>query len=98
VQLSGERVLTMEWIDGCKLTDMGAIVAMHVHPRDVALELLHAFGQMTFVDGFGALLPLGDPCSDCCLPICESPSLRRLISRGGSVPCSQDPLTHTDHI
>lgn len=53
MQLSGERVLTMEWIDGCKLTDMDAIVAMHVHPRDVAIELLHAFAQMTFVDGFG---------------------------------------------
>ncbi|CAL8467426.1 g6964 [Coccomyxa elongata] len=51
-ELSGERVLTMEWIDGCKLTDMDALVAMHVHPRDVAIELLHAFAQMTFVDGF----------------------------------------------
>lgn len=53
VQLSGERVLTMEWIDGCKLTDRESLVAMRVHPRDVALELLHAFAQMTFVDGFG---------------------------------------------
>ncbi|EIE24434.1 ABC1-domain-containing protein [Coccomyxa subellipsoidea C-169] len=52
-ELSGERVLTMEWIDGCKLTDMEALVAMRVHPHDVALELLHAFAQMTFVDGFG---------------------------------------------
>ncbi len=43
----------MEWIDGCKLTDMEALVAMRVHPHDVALELLHAFAQMTFVDGFG---------------------------------------------
>ena len=46
----------MEWIDGCKLTDMDALVAMHVHPRDVAIELLHAFAQMTFVDGFGERL------------------------------------------
>ena len=53
MQLSGERVLTMEWIDGCKLTDRESLVAMRVHPRDVALELLHAFAQMTFVDGFG---------------------------------------------
>ena len=64
LQLSGERVLTMEWIDGCKLTDMDALVAMHVHPRDVAIELLHAFAQMTFVDGFGEHLSHHVPFSD----------------------------------
>lgn len=53
LQLSGERVLTMEWIEGCKLTDVDGLIAMHIHPRDVAIELLHAFAQMAFVDGFG---------------------------------------------
>lgn len=59
----------MEWIDGCKLTDMDALVAMHVHPRDVAIELLHAFAQMTFVDGFGehSLTPLSGLSAVCVL-------------------------------
>ena len=54
VQLSGERIITMEWMNGCKLTDMEALRDLHLHSRDVAIELLHAFAQMTFVDGFGA--------------------------------------------
>ena len=53
LQLSGARVLTMEWMEGCKLTDVAALRAMRIHPRDVALDALHAFAQMVFVDGFG---------------------------------------------
>jgi predicted unusual protein kinase regulating ubiquinone biosynthesis (AarF/ABC1/UbiB family) len=48
----------MEWIEGCKLTDVEGLLEMHIHPRDVAIELLHAFAQMAFVDGFGEL-PFG---------------------------------------
>lgn len=44
----------MEWIEGCKLTDVAAMRGMRIHPRDVAIDMLHAFAQMTFVDGFGA--------------------------------------------
>jgi len=61
VQLSGERIITMEWMDGCKLTDLEGLRDLHIHSRDAAIELLHAFAQMTFVDGFGMnshLLPL----------------------------------------
>lgn len=58
LQLSGERVLTMDWMEGCKLQDLEALQAMHIHPRDVALEMLHVFAQMVFVDGFGARCPL----------------------------------------
>lgn len=47
-------MLTMDWMEGCKLNDVEALRAMRVHPRDVALELLHVFAQMVFVDGFGA--------------------------------------------
>lgn len=43
----------MEWMDGCKLTDLGGLRDAHLHSRDVGIELLHAFAQMTFVDGFG---------------------------------------------
>lgn len=58
-QLSGERVLTMEWVEGCKLTDVAALRAMRLNPRDVALDALHAFAQMVFVDGFGRV---SSPC------------------------------------
>ena len=50
-------MLTMEWMEGCKLTDVAAMRAMHLHPRDVALDMLHAFAQMVFVDGLGRVLP-----------------------------------------
>lgn len=53
VQLSGERIITMEWMDGCKLTDLEGLRDQHLHSRDVAIELLRAFAKMTFVDGFG---------------------------------------------
>lgn len=41
----------MEWVDGVKLTDRAGMVALQLRPRDVALQLLHAFGQMIFVHG-----------------------------------------------
>ncbi len=53
MQLSGERIITMEWMDGCKLTDLEGLRDQHLHSRDVAIELLQAFAKMTFVDGFG---------------------------------------------
>ena len=53
MQLSGERIITMEWMDGCKLTDLEGLRDLHLHSRDVAIELLQAFAQMTFVDGLG---------------------------------------------
>ena len=53
MQLSGERIITMEWMDGCKLTDLEGLRDQHLHSRDVAIELLQAFAQMTFVDGLG---------------------------------------------
>ena len=45
----------MEWMDGCKLTDLEGLRDLHLHSRDVAIELLQAFAQMTFVDGLGTL-------------------------------------------
>ncbi len=71
VQLSGERIITMEWMDGCKLTDLEGLRDQHLHSRDVAIELLKAFAKMTFVDGFGMshhllTMPL---CPVCLLPL-----------------------------
>ena len=58
----------MEWMDGCKLTDLEALRDLHLHSRDVAIELLQAFAQMTFVDGFGGWwLPTSVQCSSTAL-------------------------------
>ena len=51
-QFSGRRVLTMEWVDGVKLADKQGLVQLDLRPRDVALQLLNAFGQMIFIHGF----------------------------------------------
>ncbi|KAK9814217.1 hypothetical protein WJX72_002441 [[Myrmecia] bisecta] len=51
-QLTNPRVLTMEWIDGCKLTDQDCLRRLHIRPRDVGLLLLDAFADMTFALGF----------------------------------------------
>ncbi|KAK9795900.1 hypothetical protein WJX73_003785 [Symbiochloris irregularis] len=50
-QLSTSRVLVMEWIEGCKVNDAQALLAAKLWPREVALLLLHAFGEMVFVQG-----------------------------------------------
>lgn len=51
LQLSGQRVLVMEWIDGVKLSDKGGMVGLRIRPRDAALQLLKAFAEMIFVHG-----------------------------------------------
>ncbi len=59
----------MEWMDGCKLTDLERLRDLHLHSRDVAIELLQAFAQMTFVDGFGRQwLPASIQCFSTALP------------------------------
>ena len=42
----------MEWIDGVKLNDKKGMVGLDLRPRDVALQLANAFGQMVFIHGF----------------------------------------------
>ena len=42
----------MEWIDGVKLNDKKGMVRLDLRPRDVALQLANAFGQMVFIHGF----------------------------------------------
>lgn len=51
LQLSTSRVITMEWIDGCKVNDTAQLTAKSLRPREVALLLLHTFAEMTFVHG-----------------------------------------------
>jgi len=50
--LSGERVLTMEWVDGAKLDDPAALLAAGVQPAEVAPLLTATFSAMVFEHGF----------------------------------------------
>jgi predicted unusual protein kinase regulating ubiquinone biosynthesis (AarF/ABC1/UbiB family) len=50
-ELSTSRVLTMEFVDGIKVTDRRALVASGLDPGTVASDLVTAYCQMIFVDG-----------------------------------------------
>lgn len=51
-QMSTGRVITMEWVDGCKVNNAEQLLAQQLRPREVALLMLHTFAEMTFVLGF----------------------------------------------
>lgn len=48
---SSERVLTMEFVDGTKVSDHGALEAMAIDRADLANRLREVYLQMTLVDG-----------------------------------------------
>ena len=52
MQLSTKRVITMEWIEGCRVNDKAALLQASIRPQDVAVLLLDAFAEMTYVHGF----------------------------------------------
>ena len=52
VQLSGVKILTMQWMEGCKITDLEALRAAKLRPRDVGNVLLDAFARMQYVEGW----------------------------------------------
>lgn len=49
--LTSKRVLTMEFIRGCKATDLEAVQRLGARPRDVAAEACRVFGDMIHVHG-----------------------------------------------
>ena len=49
---SGRRVMTLEWIDGIKLTDRAALIAAGHDVKALAATLVRAFLRMAVVDGF----------------------------------------------
>mmetsp|Transcript_32254 Transcript_32254/g.57711 ORF Transcript_32254/g.57711 Transcript_32254/m.57711 type:complete len:544 (-) Transcript_32254:75-1706(-) len=51
-ELCSRRVLTMEWVDGCKITDIDCLDAVGLSSTQVAELLLHTFADMTFRSGF----------------------------------------------
>lgn len=42
----------MEWIEGCRVNDQSALLQASMRPQDVAVLLLDAFAEMTYVHGF----------------------------------------------
>ncbi|XP_038047396.1 uncharacterized aarF domain-containing protein kinase 5-like isoform X2 [Patiria miniata] len=50
--LTSKRVLTMEYIHGCKVTNVEQIEEMGIAPADVDAKLIEAFGEQIFRSGF----------------------------------------------
>mmetsp|Transcript_33258 Transcript_33258/g.53936 ORF Transcript_33258/g.53936 Transcript_33258/m.53936 type:complete len:575 (+) Transcript_33258:2061-3785(+) len=50
--LTSKRVLTMEFIDGCKITDLEKLRMIKADPVRVAQVLMDVFSRMIFVEGF----------------------------------------------
>lgn len=46
------KIITMEWISGCKVTDTNVLKELKISPHQVGVELEKAFGQMTFLHGY----------------------------------------------
>ncbi|XP_037353630.1 LOW QUALITY PROTEIN: uncharacterized aarF domain-containing protein kinase 5 [Talpa occidentalis] len=50
--MSSKRVLTAEFCEGCKVTDLEAIKAMGLAVPDIARKLIQAFAEQIFYTGF----------------------------------------------
>ncbi|KAL4442946.1 hypothetical protein ABPG77_008437 [Micractinium sp. CCAP 211/92] len=88
------RVLCMEWVEGCRLTDIECITQQGLEPRQVGILLLDAFAQSTFFCGWTH----GDPHPGNILVRVRSdppPLLARLLLGAGSRPRPQ--LVMLDH-
>jgi aarF domain-containing kinase len=51
-EISSKKILTMEFIDGCKINDVKAIQDLGFRPRDVSTALCHVFDHQIFISGF----------------------------------------------
>jgi predicted unusual protein kinase regulating ubiquinone biosynthesis (AarF/ABC1/UbiB family) len=50
-ELSTSRVLTMEYVEGFKITDSDAMKEAAINPEEIATRLITVYCQMIFVDG-----------------------------------------------
>ncbi|EDW29456.1 GL22769 [Drosophila persimilis] len=46
------RVLTLEWMDGCKISDLEAIAARKLSVQDIDVKLFNTFAEQIFYTGF----------------------------------------------
>jgi ubiquinone biosynthesis protein len=49
---TSRRVLTLQWVDGVKLSDRDALVGAGHDPKEIAARLVRAFLRQAIVDGF----------------------------------------------
>ena len=50
--LSSERVLVMEWIEGCRVDDLAGLARLGAPPAAVAAAVVRTFAEMYFIHGF----------------------------------------------
>lgn len=50
--MSSTRVLTMEFMEGCKINDLAALKKMNLEAKDVAKGIAEVFNHMIFIDGY----------------------------------------------
>ncbi|KAG2373667.1 hypothetical protein C9374_011956 [Naegleria lovaniensis] len=50
--LTSKRILTMDFIEGCKINDLQALERMNIDPKDVAKLLVDSYSIQTFIHGF----------------------------------------------
>ncbi|GFR41974.1 hypothetical protein Agub_g2774, partial [Astrephomene gubernaculifera] len=51
-ELCGPKVLVMEWVEGCKITDVEALQRQGINPRLVGRQLVRLFGELMFLRGY----------------------------------------------
>jgi len=51
-ELTNKKILTMEFINGCKITDLEALKKMKISPEQVAYKLQRIFSKQIFIDGY----------------------------------------------
>jgi aarF domain-containing kinase len=50
--LSSKKVLTMEFVEGCKVSEIEKIEKMGFNPKNVARKAIEMFSRMIYIDGF----------------------------------------------
>lgn len=50
-ELSTARVLTLEFMDGVKISNLEALQEMELNPTDVAKKIIHVYCKQIFIDG-----------------------------------------------
>ena len=50
-ELSTSRVLTLEFMDGVKISNLEALKEMELNPTDVAKKIIHVYCKQIFIDG-----------------------------------------------
>nr|CAG4718713.1 unnamed protein product [Naegleria fowleri] len=50
--LTSKRILTMDFIEGCKINDLQALKSMNIDPKEVAKLLVDSYSIQTFIHGF----------------------------------------------